>query len=126
MAKQFVKNYWTPGDYASGVSAKIDNVEATSAVAVYKYNGGNKPNPSMTENVKGDRTPNALGLYDMSGNVNEWCFDESKDAYNRIIRGGGFVDAHYYIRIGLIFELMNAGGTGSDLGFRIVMKADDQ
>ncbi len=118
-------NYWTRGDYASGASANTDNVEATSAVAVYRYNGGSKANPSVTDNVKGDRTPNALGLYDMSGNVNEWCFDESKDGYNRIIRGGGFVDSHYYIRIGLTFELMYAGGTGSDLGFRVVMKADN-
>ena len=119
-------NYWTPGAYASGASAKTDNVEASSAVAVYRYNGGSKPNPSATDNVIGDRSSNALGLYDMSGNVNEWCFDETKDAYNRIIRGGGFVDSHYYIRIGLTFELMYAGGTGSDLGFRLVMCADNQ
>ena len=120
------KNYWTPGGYASGASAKTDNVAATSAVAVYKYNDATKPNPTATDNVKGDRLPNALGVYDMSGNVEEWLFDESINGSGRLLRGGGFVSQHYYIRIGwLPYGGMDAGGSGSDLGFRVVMKADN-
>ncbi|MDX2445404.1 MAG: SUMF1/EgtB/PvdO family nonheme iron enzyme [Bacteroidales bacterium] len=120
------KNYWTPGGYASGASVKTDDVAATFAVAVYKYYDAIKPNPTATDDVKGDRTSNALGVYDMSGNVWEWCFDEGEDGYNRIARGGGAFSQHYDLRIGVPWGGMYAGGTGSDLGFRVVMKADNQ
>jgi len=36
-----------------------------------------------------NKLPNELGIYDMSGNVHEWCWDEV-DSYHRRLRGGGF------------------------------------
>lgn len=36
----------------------------------------------------GLKKPNALGLYDVSGNVYEWCFDRYKDTDYRIMKGG--------------------------------------
>jgi formylglycine-generating enzyme required for sulfatase activity len=49
----------------------------------YKYSGGQKldlvgwfgDNSSGQENLVGLKTPNELGIYDMSGNVMEWCLD---------------------------------------------------
>lgn len=119
-------NYWTPGEYASGARAPTSDVVATSAVAVYRYYDAIKPNPTASDNVKGDRLPNSLGVYDMSGNVQEWLFDESINGSGRLLRGGGFVSQHYYIRIGEPpYGGMYAGGSGSDLGFRVVMAADE-
>lgn len=54
-------------------------------VAWYGNNSGGK-----THNV-GTREPNELGIYDMSGNVGEWCEDCSGNC--QVFRGGGW--SHY-------------------------------
>lgn len=69
-------------------------------VAWYVYNGGDETHPAKT------KFPNELGLYDMSGNVWEWCQDWYSDDYYsvspsktpqgpssgsyRVLRGGGW------------------------------------
>jgi hypothetical protein len=58
--------WWTPGTYASGAAADYNNAAATGLVAVYNQGG--------SSSVK-SKQPNILGIYDMSGNAYEWCFD---------------------------------------------------
>ncbi len=86
--------YWTPYNFASGALDSIDNEEATGAVAWYSQNSGDQTHPV------GDLLPNALGLYDISGNVWEYCFAFS-GVGECVLRGGSFngvrVDVGYYI-----------------------------
>jgi formylglycine-generating enzyme required for sulfatase activity len=58
---------WT--DYYTGNENMLEKPPALDAAGWYAYNSG-----SHTHAV-GTKAPNAFGLYDMHGNVHEWCWD---------------------------------------------------
>lgn len=89
-----------------------------------------------THNV-GEKLPNELGLYDMSGNVHEMCFDwygvYPGDSYDyrgpsigeyRVIRGGDWITYSFNrsfceVSYRVILYPYNEGTSG---GFRVVYK----
>jgi formylglycine-generating enzyme required for sulfatase activity len=50
-------------------------------------------NSSEKSHFVGAKSSNSLGLYDMSGNVNEYCYDSTSS--KAIFKGGSWFDADY-------------------------------
>jgi formylglycine-generating enzyme required for sulfatase activity len=106
--------YRLPTEAEWEYAAKGGNRDQT----VYEYSGSNSAdavawyadNSENGTHPVGTKAPNSLGLYDMSGNVCEWCWDwyansyasgtqfDPRGEFGRVFRGGQWDYSAQYVR----------------------------
>ena len=110
----------SPGNYTYAGSDNADSV------AWYDGNSGS------TTHTVGTKSPNGLGIYDMSGNVWEWCWDwygyyssgaqtdpmGASSGSNRVRRGGVWVGSVVAVRSAARYSY-DPNGQGDGRGFRL-------
>jgi formylglycine-generating enzyme required for sulfatase activity len=118
-------------EYAAraGTTDRYAGADALGDVAWYGDNSGSTTHPV------GQKRQNAWGVYDMLGNLQEWCQDWYGTSYyssspvenpagpssgqNRILRGGSFYGSARYVRVSI--RVSNVPGYRHvSIGFRVV------
>ena len=127
-ADKYGEVWLTKLNSASGAKADWNNADETKAVAWYGGNSAGKTHPV------GEKRSNALGLYDMSGNVWEWCFDwngsivpgdvtdptgAASGGY-RVLRGSSCGDGAWSCVVGFRYSY-SPDDRILNLGFRVAM-----
>jgi formylglycine-generating enzyme required for sulfatase activity len=121
---------WEYAARSGGMEEKYSGGNDIDQLAWYKGNSGGSTRPV------GTKEPNGLGLYDMSGNVWEWCSDRYGESYYqksprnnpkgasvgsfRVIRDGGWNGSPWLCRSANRDKFM-PGNRLDNLGFRLVL-----
>jgi len=85
----------------------------------------------------GMKNPNGLDIYDMAGNLEEWCWDWKHSyedtaetdplgpvsGYGRVLRGGSYCDIGYYIKSTYRSGTRSDQRTFGNFGFRVARSA---
>lgn len=101
-------NEWPP----PSISANLDTANIN----------GYQDNYSHTSPV-GSFSPNSLHLFDLSGNVAEWCADAwTPGSGERVLRGGSWLTSKQEALLSSYRSHLIESGFRSDIGFRVVLE----
>jgi formylglycine-generating enzyme required for sulfatase activity len=122
----------------AGMSAPWHFGDSESSMENYGWYDGDS---GQTTHAVGSKKPNAWGLYDMHGNVAEWCEDwYDKHTYSggiasdpsgpssgssRVLRGGAWGDNSGYLR-SAYRNCNGPDGFNDSIGFRCVLLPEDR
>jgi formylglycine-generating enzyme required for sulfatase activity len=108
--------WFTRGNSAAGASGPLSDAAATGAAALYAANSGGAAGTAA------GKAPNGLGLYGMSGNVREWCWDwlAEGEGASRALRGGGWRSDASACAVGAAPQGASPEISADDAGFRPV------
>jgi len=122
------KKYYFPSSEEWEYAAKGGNKSKG-----YKYSGSNNidevawynENSNNLTHPVGEKLPNELGIYDMTGNVWEWtCSDDMYKSVFYTMRGGSWRTNASRCRVCISDGLQNIN-SGSDLGFRLTLPVSE-
>ena len=121
---------WEYAARSGGKNQRYAGGDTAEAVAWFDENSDGTTHPV------GEKAPNDLGLYDMSGNVWEWCMDTflagayqrhqvrnpicTQEGPDRVIRGGSWNIDVWSVRCSRRFSFP-CDFSGAGLGFRLVL-----
>lgn len=126
---------WNGYGDSSDTSIKVfAGYDGTNAGDTGKYAWYSSNSSSTAHEVKG-KLPNSYGLYDLSGNVMEWCYDwfgiyaksdESDPAGSlsggdRVLHGGSWSKDAYYCKVACYSDMPSRR---DNFGFRLVRNAE--
>lgn len=110
--------YYTKPDSMSGAISKYTHILDSKLVAVFKAYLSDDPTDEAPVKSLGENSCNTLGVFDMSGNISEWCFPDSKLNDEPEKRGGAWNNIDLYCTVtGSSLELPYSDL--NNLGFRI-------
>ncbi len=102
----------------------------------YKYSGSNNldevawysGNSNNSMHPVGQKQPNELGIYDMTGNVWEWTSTENNLKLPTLyeIRGGSWSNEVHHCYISLFLTDLDRSGGDSQTGFRLALSVPEQ